>query len=100
MAIDNHEVINALRERGHSTRDAVAYVNEWLRARREADALRQTLRDEFAKEALAPIYTNLCRFLCEKGQTVENVYEIVAMAAYEQADAMLEARKPREGEPS
>lgn len=54
--------------------------------------LGMTLRDYFAAKAMPGIYENLCAMLKEKGQSVPNVYECVALAAYEQADALIRAR--------
>lgn len=97
MVITDREVIDALKRDGHPQQDAIAYVNARRRAMHEAEDARTTMRDGIAARAMPGIYTNLCRMLREKNQTVENVYECVALAAYEQADAMLEARKPKGG---
>ncbi|KVN92565.1 hypothetical protein [Burkholderia ubonensis] len=51
-----------------------------------------TLRDYFAAKALPGIYERTCKMLEENRERVTNVYDIAAIAAYEQADAMIRAR--------
>lgn len=51
-----------------------------------------TLRDYFAAKALPAIYERLCEILKRDNRRVESVYDIAAIAAYEQADAMIRVR--------
>lgn len=52
-----------------------------------------SVRDYFAAKALPGIYERTCKMLEENCEHVTNVYDIAAIAAYEQADAMLRARE-------
>jgi hypothetical protein len=85
--IDSH-LLKVLRDGGYSTSD----IEEIKRRLNAEPHYLAGLRDEFAKAAIPVIYTGLCSMLKEKGASVDNVYEIVALAAYEQADAMIAAR--------
>lgn len=60
--------------------------------KRENEALRQTLRDEFAKAALIGLLSNHGDAGWHPDGEVQS-QEGAALIAYEYADAMLEARK-------
>lgn len=52
-----------------------------------------SLRDYFAAKAQPGLLLHVQKMLANEGAQVNNVYELVALASYEMADAMLEARQ-------
>ncbi len=53
------------------------------------EMIAKSLRDDFASKAMPVILGHLFN----TGEKYENVYNIAAMAAYEQADALMKAKK-------
>ena len=79
-------------------RDAVQAVNTLLAQVRESAQPPAGLRDEFAKHAAPVMYGHATAALQRRAPAdgvQVNLHEIAALAAYELADAMIEARKPR-----
>lgn len=98
MVLDDRQVIEALKGAGHTVKDAVAYVMARKRAMQELEEARTAMRDGIAARAMPVLQRAM--FDCGSDLLDEDMRRI-AHFAYRQADAMLEARKPKqEGEPS
>lgn len=92
--ISDQDLASALRAAGHPATEITRVLNErraWLKYRAD-------LRDAFAKAALPQLYIALRDLVAKRGQ-VDDIYDLAARAAYEQADAMLRVRQlPNPGE--